>query len=144
MKEMATEYLDRFLLWIDEVLPIVVQWLNGLISKISSGSFANLTHTEIAALAAFVVTLGVLLWKILRRAVRSQIDLERSSSRLVKHEGRWTVYGYEQPFKAEHRQRSWRKKLMTPEEQQLYVDRVQEEERKKRPRNIFAKRQQDD
>jgi len=63
--------------------------------------------------------------------VRSN-NVEPFRGKRVLHQGRWTIHGYEDPFVAEKRRRSWRKKVMTPQEQQRYVEKVQRQERKKR------------
>ena len=121
----AEPIIERAAEWIRDKSLAGLDWVRGIFQLLWLGEFSRLSGLDILLLVLILMVLIALLSRAVRSLFREQLEQEDSVSRGVLYEGRWTVHGYQQPFKAEQRRRAWQKKVMSPKEQQRYVEQVQ-------------------
>ena len=139
MVEMRTEIPDstRSCQWLRGITLSAYSWLIKIVEMVQAGYTDSLPVDEILVAVIGTAIGSYLLYSFVRGLYRlfrygGGGESEFQHQTTVVHHGRWTVYGQQPSFWAEKRQRFWRKKLMTSEEQQKHIEKVQKQERKKR------------
>lgn len=126
------ENLPVWLDWLKENLGPTWEWL---VTQYNARAFADLTSDQ-WIIGGIVVCCILILMVTLRFLLSSSIgdpedsepaaepEPEQVKTTKVLYQGRLTVVGHEDDYVAEKRRDEWRKKVMTPVEQQRYVDSV--------------------
>ena len=123
--------------WVKEIALSVDAWVTKIVEMVQAGDTDNLPVDEILVAVFVTVISSYLLYSFVRSFIRllqyrGGAEPEFQHQPTVVYHGRWKVYGQQPSFWAARRQRLWRKKLMTPEEQKKHIEKVQAQERKKR------------
>lgn len=116
------------------LLDFVYNWFYEIGELISTGNTDALPVGEILLAVIAVNVTVIVLFRLLRLVLCGSAKSTASSRALKRVElhGRWSAIGTTDPYATAEKQRLWREKVMTPEQQEANAIRVQKREQRKR------------